>query len=539
MSSPTERVSALLRDFREDVSAIWLMCDRHPEDAVAFTVVDEDLSASDVTFGDLRSRSTHFAAGLVELGVEPGDRVATLMGKGLDFLTAVLGTWRAGAVYVPLFTAFGPQAIASRLERSRAVVVVTDAGQRAKLDPGPDMPAERPWRVVIADESAARESDVTLAALLRSDGSAFSPLTGGDAPIVHMFTSGTTGTPKGVIHPLHHVAAWQSYLEHGLHVTADDNYWCAADPGWAYGFYSAVAAPLAAGTRSILVKGAFNAATTWKVLKALQVTNFTAAPTVYRALRASDDGDTTLGLRRASSAGEPLTPEVNVWAEKRLGIRVHDHYGQTEIGMLLGNCHHPQLAREPKAGSMGRALPGFEVVVLHQQSDDVAPMGELGRLAVEIEASPLMTFAGYQQPSPSADKFAADGRYYLTGDLAKVDVEDDYFFSSRDDDVIIMAGYRIGPFEVESVLSQHDAVSEAAVVAVPDEIRGEVMEAHVALRPGYTAGEALAVELQRWVKEKFAAHAYPRAVHFTDALPKTPSGKVQRYLLRQRSGEPQ
>jgi acetyl-CoA synthetase len=230
-----------------------------------------------------------------------------------------------------------------------------------------------------------------------------------------------------------------------------------------------------------------------------------------------------------------LTGDVNEWALPALGIEVHDHFGQTEVGMVLGNHHDPALARPLKPGSMGRAVPGWEVVILDAEKDAPAPDGALGRLAIDVEASPLMTFEGYGGGVGRADKFAANGRWYLLGDAARVDAEGDFFFQARDDDVIIMAGYRIGPFEIESILVEHPVVAECAVIGAPDEARGEVLEAFVVLVSG-EAGEheALADELRRLVKERYAAHAYPRAVHFVPELPRTPSGKVQRFALRQR-----
>jgi acetyl-CoA synthetase len=184
---------------------------------------------------------------------------------------------------------------------------------------------------------------------------------------------------------------------------------------------------------------------------------------------------------------------------------------------------------------MGQPMPGWHADILYEDRDEIAPAGVYGRLAMDVTRSPLAWFKGYDgDPAKSAEKVAGDGRWYLTGDVARIDEDGYVHFSARDDDVIIMAGYRIGPFEIESVLASHPAVAESAVIAAPDAIRGEVLEAYVVLRPALEATDALGRELQSWVKERYAAHAYPRTVHFTDALPKTPSGKVQRFLLKQR-----
>ena len=348
-----------------------------------------------------------------------------------------------------------------------------------------------------------------------------------------MLTSGTTGAPKGVVHPLRYVAGWQAYLEFALGVRDDSVFWCGADPGWAYGLYTAVVAPMVLGLRSVLQQGGFNAAATWSTMAALGVTDYAAAPTVFRALRTSDvPVPTGLRLQRLSSAGEPLTAEVNEWAGPALGLEVHDHYGQTEVGMVVGFPHHPDLEIPITPQTMGVALPGWAVTVLKEGTSAAADIGEPGLLAIDVAASPLMTFTGYAGGRAATDRFTADGRYYLTGDLATRNPDGTLRFSSRDDDVIIMAGYRIGPFDVESVLVQHEAVAECAVVAAPDPVRGEVIEAFVVLRGDATASPGLERELQDHVRQRYGAHAYPRRVHVVANLPKTPSGKIQRAELR-------
>lgn len=521
------QVSEVARVFSApDADPAWLLCDRHPSDAVAFTFVEPDGSTQDLTFGALRERSQRFAGLLTTLGVGGGDRVATLMGKGVDLVTVLLGTWRVGAVYVPLFTAFASEAVSSRLSGAGVKVVVADAGQAAKVPDGK-------WVLLVAGSEAQDGLAVQLATAqpVRS-----STAVGGDGAFVHMFTSGTTGAPKDVIHPLRYVAGWQSYLQLVLGVRGDSVYWCGADPGWAYGLYSAVVAPMASGLRSVLQLGGFDASATWKALATLGVTDYAAAPTVFRSLRTSGvpvpEG---LCLQRLSSAGEPLTAEVNEWAGPALGLKVHDHYGQTEVGMTVGFPHHPDLEVPVVPQAMGVPLPGWSVTVLKEGSSVEAEIGEPGLLAVDVKASPLMTFTGYGGRE-TTDRFTPDGRYYLSGDLATRNADGTLRFSSRDDDVIIMAGYRIGPFDVESVLVRHPAVTECAVVAAPDEVRGEVIEAFVVLRAGIEASGDLVEELQDHVRQHYAAHAYPRRVHIVASLPKTPSGKIQRAQVRRSLG---
>ena len=534
------RVDELLALFSApDACAANLLCDRHDPAALAYRVIAQDLSVRELTYGELRAESERFAAGLAALGVGAGDRVATLMGKSRRYLVALMAIWRLGAVHVPLFTAFAPPAIAYRLRGSGAKVVVCDAAQQAKLAPGEDIPADAPWQVVTTGD--AGDGALSFDALMANTAPPPPAVAvGGDAPFIHIYTSGTTGKPKGVVVPLRALASFQAYAEFGHGLRDDDVFWCAADPGWAYGLYFGVLATFLTGVRSVLFEGGFSPEATLAILAEHGVTNFAAAPTVYRSLRGAGLAvPAGLALRRASSAGEPLTPDVNAWAQDALGVTVHDHYGQTEAGMLINNHHHPLIARPVKPGSMGHAMPGWTATVLDEYDDRELGPNQPGRVAMVVAQSPLLWFRGYDaDPTKTGGKFTADGRWYLTGDTGRVD-EDGYFhFSSRDDDVIIMAGYRIGPFEVESVMVSHPAVGECAVIAVPDEVRGEVIEAYVVLAKGHAATPEQARDIQQWVKTRYAAHAYPRAVHFIDAMPKTPSGKIQRFVLkRQRLDE--
>jgi acetyl-CoA synthetase len=517
-----------------DGSAAWFLCDRHDSSSVAFRIVSSDLAATDLTYGQLRELSERLASSLARLGIGPGDRVATLMGKSRDYVVALVAIWRLGAVHVPLFTAFASPAIALRLMGSGARAVICDAGQRDKLRAGRDIPDRPPWTVITA--GGADDGALDLSALIRNGNTGFAAVrTGPEAPLIHIYTSGTTGSPKGVVVPLRMLAAVRAYARFGLDLRHDDIYWCAADPGWAYGLYYGVLGTLSTGVPGLLLEGGFSAETTIAVLDRFGVTNFAAAPTVYRALRAAQIEIPKLQLRCASSAGEPLTSDVNAWAIEALGVEVRDHYGQTETGMLVNNHHYAPLREPLRPGSMGKAMPGWTAGILREGTDVEVAQGEVGRLAIDLNASPLAWFSGYAgDGSPGLDKFSADRRWYITGDLAKRDEDGLLYFSSREDDVILMAGYRIGPSEIEATINSHPDVAESAVVAVPDEIRGEVVEAFVV--PISTAAESdtFEIEIQQWVKRRYAAHAYPRRVHIVAELPKTPSGKIQRFLLRQR-----
>jgi acetyl-CoA synthetase len=505
---------------RADACAAHLLCDRHDPSALAFRFVPLAGPVVELRYGDLSARSRRVASGLRALGVRPGDRVATVAGKSEHLPALLLGIWRCGAVYVPIFTAFSPDLVRERLDDAGVRVVIVDADNANKV--------EGTAATVVAPDPTTVQ--VPWSALLDApDDGVPAHITGGDGPLVHMFTSGTTGRPKGVVHSLAYCAGWQAYAEFALAIPRDGVFWCAADPGWAYGLYVSFVGPLACGIATTSAEGGFDAVRTWRILADLTVTDFAAAPTIYRALRATAPDLTTIALQRASSAGEPLTPEVNEWTRSALGIEVHDHFGQTELGMVLGFAHDPVVGAPVHERAMGRALPGWEATVLAVDADVPAPAGEVGRLAIAAD-SILMTFSGYL--GSTADRFTADRAWYLTGDLASCDDGGVFHFSSRDDDVIIMAGYRIGPGDIEAVLAQHPAIVECAVVAAADPLRGEVIEAHVVLVTGVEADDQLTVELQQLVRTRYAAHAYPRRIHYPAQLPKTPSGKIKRSDLR-------
>jgi len=511
-----------------------LLCDRHPADRTAFTVIHPDLQTTDLSYGWLRERSERAAAALARLGVQPGDRVATLMGKSADLVTVLLGIWRLGAVHVPLFTAFATPAVEVRLRSSGTSVVVADYGWLDKLtalDQSLDV------TVVVAGRGTAGPvaGTLDLDGILAAEQPGYPAAERGpDDPIVEIFTSGTTGAPKGVPVPVKALRAFHAYLHYGLDVREDDVFWNVADPGWAYGLYYGVLAPLYAGRRNFLLRSGFDPELCWRILQDFGITNFAAAPTIIRAMRAvRPQGVGSLSLRRASSAGEPLDADTISWSAEYLGTPVRDHYGQTEMGMCIINSWHPAAAREVRPGSMGFAMPGYTSAVLEMDADVPAAPGTKGRVALDVPNSPLFWFGGYtNEPAKTAERFSPDGRWYYTGDTGYADEDGYTYFSSRDDDVIIMAGYRIGPFEIESVLAEHPKVVESAVVGAPDELRGEVLEAYVVLRDPADASAELEQELQQLVKRRHAAHTYPRAVHFVESLPKTPSGKIQRFILR-------
>lgn len=522
-ASIDDRVREIVRQIDDPATDVaGQFCDRYDPESAAFTFVDAEGVAVEYTYGDLADRSKRIAQVLHDLGVRQGDRVATLMGKSFDLPSVLLATWRLGAVYVPLFTAFAPDAVQDRLERADAKVIVTDSRQRGKVRSGS-------WKVLVSGSPDAPEGlDAVCGEVSPWEG--VSP-TGPQVPIVHIFTSGTTGKPKAVVHTKTFASGWLGYLEFGLGVTGESRFWSAADPGWGYGLYTAIIAPLACGYHSVMTTGAFDPSASWDLLERLAITDFAAAPTVLRAMRDSGAARPLPALARISTAGEPLTADVFEWTAS-LGAQAHDHFGQTEIGMVAGFPHNPRLTVAVQPRSMGVSFPGWTLVVLDPLSDVLVPDGTTGRLAIDVARSPFLAFDGYGVGRDvSGDRFAGDGAYYVTGDLASI--EDGLFrFLSRDDDVILMAGYRIGPFEIETSLRAHPAVREAAIVAAPDAQRGEIVCAFIVLEADVNGSDELSSELQRWVKTNYAAHAYPRRIIFVESMPKTESGKIKRALLR-------
>jgi len=520
-------------DFETGLNACYECCDQHAgSNKIALYWEDKDGRSATYTFGELQALSARFANFLRERGIGPGDRVAALLPRIPELVVVVLGTWRAGAIYQTLFTAFGPKAIEYRLERSGAKLVVTDPANRPKLEGIAGLPQVM---TVVGEGVAPPEGDLHFWNEVNRQPESFEPvMLKGDDPFLLLFTSGTVGLAKGVAVPLKALLSMMAYMLYGIGLQEDDAYWNVADPGWAYGLYYGVTGPLLLGHATTFYDGPFTAASTYHMLTKYRTTNLAAAPTAYRLLLASGEEMARQirgQLRVANSAGEPLNPEVIRWFEKHVGCSIYDQYGQTELGMVVCNYHTMQSTRHP--GSMGRPLPGFRVVLLDENFHEGSP-GQTGQVAIDREQSPLYWFPGYWQQETTS---CYHGPYYLTGDTTELSEDGTLTFVGRADDVITSAGYRIGPVEVESCLIEHPAVAESAVIGKPDPERTELVKAYVVLRPGNAPTPALTTELEQFVKQRLSAHAYPREIEFVDALPKTPSGKIQRFLLRQQEVE--
>lgn len=504
-------------------------CDRHvASGGIALNWESATGQRASFTFAEMQQLAAKVANLLTEQGVKPGDVVAGMLPRTPELLATILGTWRAGAVYQPLFTAFGPKAIEHRIKMSAAKLVVTDTINRAKLDEVAGRPTVA---VVTRPGETVAAGDLDFRAELAAKSTSFEPvLRKGNDLFLMMSTSGTTGLPKGVPVPLSALPAFYSYLRDAVDLRPDDKFWNIADPGWAYGLYYAVTGPLLLGHTTTFYEGAFTAESTYSIIKRHGITNLAGAPTAYRLLIAAGP-EAAAGvkgqLRVVSSAGEPLNPEVIRWFAEHLAVPIHDHYGQTELGMAVNNHHGLRHAVRP--GSAGFAMPGFRVAVLDDENREL-PANVPGVLAVDLNRSPLMWFTGYwQQETP-----AIAGGYYRTGDTVELETDGSVSFVGRADDVITSSGYRIGPFDVESALIEHPAVIEAAVIGKPDPERTEIVKAYVVLASDYQGSEQLAEELRQYVKKRLSAHAYPREIEFLEQLPKTPSGKLQRFVLRKR-----
>ncbi len=526
-----EDVAAMLSgDLATGLNVCVECCDRHADGArIALYWEGADGNSSVHTFADLRDGAARFANFLEAQGIGPGDRVAVMLPRIPELLVAALGVWRAGAVYTPMFTAFGPKAIEYRLERSAAKLIVTDAANRPKLD---DVTNAPPIMVVVrAPGDAIEPGDLKFHDELAAQKPAFEPvLRGADDPFLLMFTSGTVGSPKGVAVPHKALLSFIAYMKYAVDLRPEDKFWNMADPGWAYGLYYAVVGAPLVGIATHFYEGAFSVESTYKMLEKYGITVFCSAPTAYRLLMAGGDGMADAcqaTIRVACSCGEPLNPEVIRWVNDHLGCPIHDQYGQTEVAVVVTNHHGLDHPSHP--GSMGVSMPGFRAVIVDESCRELGP-GNPGRLAVDTRASPLYWFLGYEgKDSP------LEGPYYITGDMAEVDEDGCITFMGRDDDIILSAGYRIGPFDVESCLIEHPAVAESGVVGKADAERGEIVVAFVVLHPDHKASPDLARDLQSYTHDRLSAHAYPREVVFVDELPKTPSGKIRRYVLREQT----
>ena len=515
-------------NFAIDVMERWA---RERPDALALWWVSGDGSRKlERTFAELADDFRRASDAFRRLGIGKGDRVLVVLPRIPEWWVALLGLIRLGAVPIPGTTQLTEKDIAYRLDvaQVKAVVLDDDGAQKMPEFSGP--------RVLVGGE---REGWTSFDAALRDASPDFAPepTKSRDDGILY-FTSGTTGPPKMVLHDqvsygLAHRITGELWLDAG----PDDVHWCLTDTGWAKAAWSILYGPWLAGacvfTRDL--RGKFDPKKALETLRDYPITIWCAPPTVLRLVVKQDLAAYRFPhLRHCVSAGEPLNPEVIEEFAEATGLSIHDGYGQTEAVCLVAN--HRSLGHAIRPGSMGMASPGYEIAILGEDLEEL-PAGEEGEVAVRVKPQrPLGLFVEYwNHPEENALRFRGD--WYLTGDRATRDEDGYFWFVGRDDDVITSAGYRIGPFEVESALLEHPAVVESAAVGKPDPERGEIVQAYVVLGAGHTPSEGLVRELQEHCKRVTAPYKYPRAIEFVSELPKTISGKIRRVELRARARE--
>ena len=484
------------------------------------------------SFWDLKVLSSRFANLLSGLGVEKGERAFIMVPRIPEWYVSILGMFKLGVVPMPATTLCTPHDIEYRINRAEASVAITDLENASKVEEVvPRCPTLK--HIIVVD--GARRGWVSwvdeMPRLSQSLDDA--PRTRSDDPLMIYFTSGTVAHPKMVLHTqasyaIAHVPGiryWQDTQPTDLH-------WAIADTGWAKVAYGKLFGQWTLGAAILQhdARGRFDPALTLRILERYGVTTFCAPPTAYRMLVLEDLRQYDLGcLRHCCGAGEPLNPEVmKVWQEGT-GLTIHDGYGQTETTLLVAN--YPSVPIKP--GSMGKATPGVHVDIVDEEGSAL-PAGEVGQIAVKVRPHRPVGLLKEYWKDPEAMESAFRGDWYFTGDRAYRDDDGYFWFVGRDDDVIISAGYRIGPFEVESALIEHPAVAESAVVASPDELRGSIVKAFVVLAPGYVPSEELTQSIQEHVRRVTAPFKYPRAVEYVSELPKTISGKIRRVELRER-----
>ena len=491
----------------------------------------------ELSYADLTQATNQFANVLEGLGVQPGERVFVLMGRLPELYVAVLGALKARCVVTPLFSAFGPEPIATRAEMGDARVLVTTPelykrkvqGLRARL------PGLKHVIVVGAAPMADAEVhhwDTLLNAASRQY--TIAPTDPESMSLLH-FTSGTTGRPKGAVHVHAAVLAHLVTGRYALDLHDDDVFWCTADPGWITGTSYGIIAPLVCGVTTVVVEAEFDAQTWYGVLARERITVWYTAPTAIRMMMKlgadAVQGYDLSALRFMASVGEPLNPEAVVWGVEAFGLPIHDNWWQTETGGIMIS-NYP--AMDIKLGSMGKPLPGITAAIVHREGGALqlidAPLVD-GELALQVPWPSMMR--GYLHEDERYRKCFVEG-WYLTGDLARRDADGYYWFVGRADDVIKSSGHLIGPFEVESALLEHPAVAEAGVIGIPDPMAGEVVKAFVALKPGFEASEALQRELLGHARQRLGAAVAPKQIDFRSNLPKTRSGKIMRRLLKAR-----
>ena len=497
---------------------------------LAILHVRPDGRADEVSYGWLRETSNRLANVLRAHGVQRGDRVAILLPQMPEVAAIHVALYKLGAVALPLATLFGVDAIKYRLQNSGAKALITNAACLAKLS---EIRAEVPLELILATDRAGDGALDFAAALARAASDFTAEQTSADDPAMMIYTSGTTGPPKGALHAhrvlIGHIPGIQ--MPHDFFPQPGDCFWTPADWAWAGGLLDCLLPSLLFGVPVVARRvDKFDPEEAFALMARSGVRNAFIPPTALRMLRSAPNpqGRHDLRLRSIGSGGEALGAETLEWGKSALGLAINEFYGQTECNLVVASCATIGVSRP---GAIGRQVPGHTVAVIRPDGSRAAP-GELGQIAVQ-RPDPVMFLEYWGKPDATGEKFIGD--WMTTGDQGCVD-EDGYFhFVGRDDDVITSAGYRIGPGEIEDCLIRHPAVALAAVVGKPDAVRTEIVKAFIVLKTGHAPSDALAGEIQDFVKTRLSAHEYPREVAFIDAMPMTTTGKVIRRLLRERA----
>lgn len=525
--------------------------DRHAtgalRDRTALRFVSRTLPAIDLSYAELARQTNRFANVLRDLDVGLDDHLFVLAGRIPALYVAVLGALKNGTVVTPMFSAFGPEPIATRINLGGGeVLVTTDALYKRKVKSmRGQMPTLRHVLLVAEDGGTTHEPEtLDLTTLMRDASDAFETVaTQPDDPALLHFTSGTTGTPKGALHVHGAVVTHFATGRYALDLHPQDRYWCTADPGWVTGTSYGIIAPLLHGVTSLIDREEFDAERWYHLLEQERITVWYTAPTAIRMLMKSGlelaRRHHYPDLRFVASVGEPLNPQAVWWGKDAFGLPIHDNWWQTETGgIMIANTP----AFDIKPGSMGRPLPGIEAfIVEHLEAEGEPPRVRRidtpdteGELALK-GGWPSM-FRGYLNNEERYRKCFAgpNNAWYLTGDLARIDADGYFWFVGRADDVIKSAGHLIGPFEVESVLMEHPAVAEAGVIGKPDPLVGEVVKAFVSLKNGYAPDEALRLDILGHARMRLGAAVAPKEIAILPVLPRTRSGKIMRRLLKAR-----
>ncbi len=526
----------LVRAFRWQIPAAYNIgvdvCDKWAEQEpkrLALIHKRQDGGVERYTFADLRRLSNQTAHLLQEQGIAPGDRVAVLLPQRPETGYVHVALYKMGAIALPLFALFGVEALAYRLENSQAQAVITDREGAAKIAAIRDR-LPRLGQVLCVDGPAPGCLDFH--ALRRKQSEAFQPRpTQADDPALILYTSGTTGPPKGALHAhrtlLGHLPGVE--MSHDFFPQPGDRIWTPADWAWIGGLYDVLMPAWHHGITVVSHRFAkFDPEAAFQLLADFQVRNAFLPPTALKMMRTVSEPQRRwrYQMRSIASGGESLGAELLEWGRRTFGLTINEFYGQTECNMVISSC---AALMPPKPGLIGRAVPGHQVAIIDESGEPLPP-GQLGQIGVK-RPDPVMFLEYWRNPQATRGKFLGD--WLLTGDMGVMDEEGYIRFVGRNDDVIISAGYRIGPGEIEDCLMGHPAVKMAGVVGAPDATRGEIVAAFILLQEGIQPSPTLAREIQSYVKERLAAHEYPREIRFVEELPLTTTGKIMRRKLRE------